>query len=95
MRCDDVRLQKVLRNADEASADFVETARHLESCSRCRERLAELSGVDDLIKEACETLRNDGELTLEPAEGPASIVVAVEPLLGDDVPIDCETLSSG
>ena len=93
MRCDDVRLQKVLRNADEASADFVETARHLESCSRCRERLAELSGVDDLIKEACETLRNDGELTLEPAEGPASIVVAVEPLLGDDVPIDCETLS--
>ncbi len=93
MRCDDIRLQKVLRNADEASAEFAETARHLETCSRCRERLAELSGTDDLVKEACETLRDGGEPTLERMEGPRSIVVSVEPLLDEDTPIDCETLS--
>jgi serine/threonine protein kinase len=93
MRCDDVRLQKVLLNADEASAEFVETARHLESCPRCRQRLAELSGADDLVKEACETLRDGGEPTLERDAGPASIAISVEPLLGDDVPIDCETVS--
>jgi serine/threonine protein kinase len=92
MRCDDIRLQKVLLNADDASAEFAETARHLEACPRCRERLSELSG-SDLVREACETLREGAEPTLERTEGPASIVVAVEPLLGDDVPVDCETLS--
>jgi hypothetical protein len=92
MRCDDVRLQKVLLNDDDASAEFAETARHLETCPRCRARLAELSGTDDLVKEACETLRDGGEPTLE-REGPASIAISVEPLLGDDVPIDCETVS--
>lgn len=93
MRCDDVRLEKILVNADEASAEFTETARHLESCPRCRERLAELSGADDLVKEVCDTLRDGGEPTLERKEGPASIVVSVEPLLGEDTPIDCETVS--
>ena len=95
MRCDDVRLQKVLANADDASAEFAETARHIESCPHCRERLAELSGADDLVKEACETLRGGGgdEPTLERKDGPPSVVVSVEPLLGDDVPIDCETVS--
>jgi eukaryotic-like serine/threonine-protein kinase len=93
MRCDDVRLERVLRNADEATAEFAETARHLESCPRCRERLAELSGAEGLVKELCDTLRDGGEPTLERKEGPASIVVSVEPLLGDDTPIDCETVS--
>jgi serine/threonine protein kinase len=93
MRCDDVRLDRVLRNADEASVEFTEAARHLDSCPRCRERLAELSGADDLVREVCETLREGGEPTLEQKEGPASIVVSVEPLLGVDNPIDCETVS--
>src|ERR1700722_19276010 len=93
MRCDDVRLERVLLDADEASAEFAETARHLESCSRCRERLAELSGADDLVKEACDTLRDGGEPTPERKNGPASVVVSVEPLLGEDNPIDCETVS--
>jgi eukaryotic-like serine/threonine-protein kinase len=93
MRCEDMRLERVLLSADEASAEFSETARHLEMCPRCRERLTELSGADDLVKEACETLRDGGEPTLERRDGPASIVVSVEPLLGDDIPIDCETLS--
>jgi eukaryotic-like serine/threonine-protein kinase len=93
MRCDDVRLERVLLNADEATAEFAETARHLESCPRCRERLTELSGAEGLVKEVCETLRDGGEPTLERKEGPASIVVSVEPLLGEDTPIDCETVS--
>jgi eukaryotic-like serine/threonine-protein kinase len=93
MRCDEVRLERVFLNADEASGEFADTARHLESCPRCQERLAELSGIDALVREACETLRDGGEPTLERKEGPASIVVSVEPLLGDDTPIDCETVS--
>jgi serine/threonine protein kinase len=95
MRCDDVRLRKVLASADDASAEFAETARHLETCPHCRERLSELSRAegDPLVREACETLRDEGEPTLERVDGPASIVVSVEPLLGDDTPIDCETLS--
>jgi eukaryotic-like serine/threonine-protein kinase len=93
MRCDDVRLERVLLNADEATAEFAETARHLEACPRCRERLTELSGAEGLVKEVCETLRDGGEPTLERKEGPASIVVSVEPLLGEDTPIDCETVS--
>jgi eukaryotic-like serine/threonine-protein kinase len=93
MRCDDVRLQRVLIDADEASAEFAETARHLDQCPRCRERLAELSGADELVKQVCETLRDGAEPTLDRQEGPASIVVSVEPLLGEDTPIDCETVS--
>jgi serine/threonine protein kinase len=95
MRCDDVRLRKVLASADDASAEFAETARHLETCPHCRLRLTELSRADGdpLVREACETLREEGEPTLEHVDGPASIVVSVEPLLGEDTPIDCETVS--
>jgi serine/threonine protein kinase len=93
MRCDARRLERVLRDADEQSSEFCETARHLESCPRCRQQLADLSVSDPLITEACATLRACGEPTIDPEARSASVVISLEPLLGDDNPIDCETVS--
>jgi serine/threonine protein kinase len=91
--CDDRRLQRILKNADEGTAEFDETARHLETCPRCRERLNDLSGVDPLVAEACEALRDRGDQRLDLDAPSPSVVVAVESLMGEDSPIDCETVS--
>jgi eukaryotic-like serine/threonine-protein kinase len=93
MRCNERRLERVLREADEDSSEFRETARHVESCPHCRQRLAELSAADALLTEACETLRAGGEPTIDRGFLSSSVVIAVERLLGDEDPVDCETVS--
>ncbi len=93
MRCNDLRLERLLSAPDEEGAEFGEAALHLESCPRCRERLADLSGVDAVLAEACETLRERGETSLEPGDSSRSIVVAVERMLGGANEIDCETVT--
>jgi serine/threonine protein kinase len=92
-RCDERRLERVLRDADEESAEFRETARHLEACPQCRQRLAELSADDAILAEACETLRAGGEPTLDRKFLSSSVAISVERLLGEDNPVDCETVS--
>jgi eukaryotic-like serine/threonine-protein kinase len=91
--CDERRLERVLRDADEESAEFRETARHLEACSQCRQRLAELSAADAILAEACETLRAGGEPTIDRKFLSSSVAISVERLLGEDNPVDCETIS--
>ena len=83
----------MLRDADEQSAEFRETARHVEACPRCRQRLAELSAGDAVLAEACETLRAGGEPTLDRKFLSSSVAISVERLLGEDNPVDCETVS--
>ncbi len=92
-RCDERRLERVLRDADEESAEFRETARHVEACPQCRQRLAELSADDAILAEACETLRAGGEPTLDRKFLSSSVAISVERLLGEDNPVDCETVS--
>ena len=92
-RCNEQRLVRVLRDADEQSAEFRETARHVEACPRCRQRLAELSAGDAVLAEACETLRAGGEPTLDRKFLSSSVAISVERLLGEDNPVDCETVS--
>jgi eukaryotic-like serine/threonine-protein kinase len=92
MRCDNPQLEHILMHADEDSAEFRTAALHVESCPRCRERLADLSGTDSLTAEACQMLRDRGEPTFDPTIASASFVIAVESLLGDECPIDCETV---
>lgn len=91
--CDERRLERVLRDADEESAEFRETARHLEVCAKCRERLAELSAADAILAEACETLRAGGEPTIDRKFLSSSVAISIERLLGEDNPVDCETVS--
>jgi eukaryotic-like serine/threonine-protein kinase len=93
MRCDDRRLDRVLREADEESREFRETARHLESCPRCRERLAELCAGDQVIAETCETLRSRREPAMGWNDLSRWISISVEPLLGADNLADCETIT--
>ena len=94
MRCDDVRLERVLLNADEASAEFRETARHLEIVpalpATAGRTLRRRRGIGGSLRDAAraEASRRSTARTLS-----SSIVVSVEPLLGDDTPIDCETVS--
>jgi serine/threonine protein kinase len=92
-RCDERRLERVLRDADEESAEFRETARHVEACPKCRQRLAELSAGDAVLAEACETLRAGGEPTIDRKFLSSSVAISVERLLGEDNPVDCETVS--
>ncbi len=92
-RCDERRLERVLRDADEESAEFRETARHVEACPECRQRLAELSADDAILAEACETLRAGGEPTIDRKFLSSSVAISVERLLGEDNPVDCETVS--
>ncbi len=92
-RCDELRLKRVLREADEESAEYRETARHLEACPECRQRLAELSAADAILAEACETLRAGGEPTIDRSFLSSSVAISVERLLGEDNPVECETIS--
>jgi serine/threonine protein kinase len=91
MNCEPTRLQ-ILLTGDEDSAIFREAQRHVDTCPRCQQRLLELSSDSALVKEACETLRADGDLCDE-AWTHSAVVVNFDSLQGDDVPIDSETVS--
>jgi eukaryotic-like serine/threonine-protein kinase len=93
MRCDELRLERILRDADEESAEFRAAVAHIESCQRCRHRLGESFLADAIGAEACDVLREYGEASLNERLGSASIVIAVESLLADDNPVDCDVVS--
>ncbi len=91
MSCEPSRLQ-VLLQGDEDSAVFREAQRHVDHCEPCQRKLLELSGDSPLIREACETLRADGELTDE-AWSNSSVLIQLDSLQAADIPIDSETVS--
>ncbi len=84
----------ILLGVDQDSRAYRDAARHVESCPACQELLAKASQRDVLVGEICDTLRNSGELTVNPAhESSSSIIVSVESLMAEDNPIDYEPVS--
>jgi len=91
MLCNDVRLRAFL-TAPEESGLFREVSQHVEKCHRCCERLLELSDAGPLVSEACETLRQEGDLTVVNGDSRSSVLVSIDSLQGTEVPIDFETI---
>ena len=92
MLCNDARLRAFL-SAPEESGLYREVSQHVEKCHRCCERLLQLSDAGELVSEACETLRQEGDLTVvERENGSSSVLVTIDSLQGTEVPIDFETV---
>ncbi len=92
MSCEPNRLQLLL-TGDEGSAEFRRAQQHIDSCPQCQQRLLELSGDNSLVREACETLRQEGEVDTEAEWGNSSVIIQLDSLQGADNPIDSETIS--
>ncbi len=92
MSCEPARLN-VLLVGDEDSADFREAQHHIDSCPQCQQRLLELSGDSPLVREACETLRQEGEADTEAEWASSSVVIQLDSLQNPDNPIDSESIS--
>ena len=91
MLCSETRLRALL-TAQEESGLFREVSRHVEECPHCCARLLELSGEEEIVREACETLRIDGVLTECDEPRSSSVLVTIDSLQGSDVPIDYESV---
>ena len=92
MTCEPTRL-KVLLTGDEDSAVFREAQHHVDNCPRCQQRLLELSGDSPLVREACETLRQEGETDTEAEWANSSVIIQLDSLQNSDNPIDSESIS--
>lgn len=77
MRCHDARLKQLLQ-ADESSAEYEAAASHVESCSRCQQRLVELSDDNTFLVELRETLRTTNDEEQYQASNNSSVVISVE-----------------
>lgn len=91
MCCEPTRLQ-ILITGDEDSALFRAAQSHVDQCPQCQQRLLELSSDSALVREACETLRAEGDLTDEGMAN-SSVLVQFDSLQPGDIPIDSETVS--
>ena len=93
MRCNESRL-KVLLNDTEDSAEFRSASIHVESCSRCQQRLLVLSGDQTLLQEVRETLQACGETEPYHSASPSSVVISIEGNSDDnDIGAECEPVS--
>ena len=92
MSCDPSQLN-VLLTAEEDSAPFRRAQHHVESCPQCQQRLLEVSGVSPLVREACETLRQEGEADTDVEWGNSSVLIQLDSLQSEDNSIDSETIS--
>lgn len=92
MACNETRLQQLL-TADESSSEYQLAANHVESCSRCQQRLAELSGDNELLNEVRATLRACGETAPYRASVGASVLVSIDANGSDDSGAECEPIS--
>ncbi|MEJ7595621.1 MAG: serine/threonine-protein kinase [Planctomycetaceae bacterium] len=92
MRCNESRL-KVLLNDSEDSAEFRSASNHVESCSRCQQRLLVLSGSQTLLQEVRETLQACGETEPYHFASPSSVVISIEGNSDDDIGAECEPVS--
>lgn len=92
MRCNDLELKQLIA-ADDSSAEFDATVRHVESCAYCQQRLVDLSSDENLLDEVRETLSEVDE-TFDFQESVASsVVVSVEAALDDEIGAECEPVS--
>ncbi|MDB5342763.1 MAG: prkC 8 [Schlesneria sp.] len=77
MRCHDARLKQLLA-ADESSAEYQVAANHVEGCSRCQQRLVELTDDHTFLVELRETLQASDEAEPYRASINSSVVISVE-----------------
>lgn len=93
MRCNDARLKQLLI-ADDSSASFRLTADHVETCTRCQQRLLELSDDHELISEVRETLlaRDDDTASYSGSIG-SSVVISIDGSGADESNAECEPVS--
>lgn len=92
MRCHDSRLELLL-TAKEDSTEFQSASNHVEACSKCQQRLLELSGHDKLLRDVRDTLRDFTETDHYESAGTSSVVISVESDLLDDIGAECEPVS--
>lgn len=92
MRCHDARLRTLLC-ADEDSLEFRNISRHVESCSKCQERLNDLAADPNLVTEVRETLLNFDSAESWRSVSDVSLVVSVESAETDDHGAECEPFS--
>lgn len=83
MKCDD-RLLLELLNEDNETKDAA-AARHLDECPRCQRRLAELAADHDSWREVT--------AALSAADASSSVVVAVDPELTPEIPVQADRIS--
>lgn len=92
MRCNESRLNVVLYD-NEDSAEFRTASRHIESCSKCQQRLLELSGNQSLLQEVRETLQGIEETESYHSVTPPSVVISIDSNADDDIGAECEPVS--
>jgi eukaryotic-like serine/threonine-protein kinase len=92
MRCNESRLNVVLYD-NEDSAEFRAASSHVESCSKCQQRLLELSGNQSLLQEVRETLQACGETEPYHSVTPSSVVISIDGHSDDDMGAECEPVS--
>ena len=92
MRCHDSRLKRLL-SADESSSEFQSTLNHVDCCTRCQQRLVELSGAATFLVEVRETLQFREEAEPYRSSVNSSVVISIEPGADDDAGADSEPVS--
>jgi serine/threonine protein kinase len=92
MRCNDSRLNVVLYD-NEDSVEFRAASNHVESCSKCQQRLIELSGDQSLLQEVRETLQGCDETEPFHSVAPSSVVISIDGNSDDDMGAECEPVS--
>lgn len=92
MRCDEIRLEDLLNEAETDSLD-AQTSAHLSDCARCQARLLSLAGDDTWWREAQDLLRAQQHDPPVASGVDSSILVALDSSLSDDLPATCESVS--
>lgn len=83
----------ILLYGDEDSALFRAARTHVDQCPHCQSQLLELSSECPLVHEACEVLRDEGEIKTDSEFVGSSVTIQLETLLGADNSIDSEVVS--
>ena len=92
MSCDPTRLQ-LLHSEDEDSAVFRRLKQHVDHCPDCQQKLLEMSCECDMVHEACETLRTQGDIETDAEWMQSSVVIQLDSLQSEGNVIDSETIS--
>ena len=92
MRCDEIRLEDLLNEAETDTLDAQASA-HLSDCARCQARLLSLAGDDTWWREAQDLLRAQQHDPPVASGVDSSILVALDSSLCDDLPATCESVS--
>ena len=91
MHCRDAELRELI-GSEEGQLDSQATEAHLEACTICQARLAELAGEEQLSRDAVALLRTAAESDLECNTFCSAISIELSSLLTMDVSVDTEAI---